>query len=513
MSNNINNKFSKHYHHSNITNSIFTNVFSQQFPGLFSNDILDKKNENIINILSENHHHHHHHHYHHHLSTKNINHVTTNKLRNEPSYGIYDLFDLYDDIKIQKLKNILNSFKKDKYYTLTKKNNNNKNTTSNNNNITTHHINNNNTQNKNIKATEDKNFINKLIQNININDSEDINLNDKEKESCNLSEPWVNVENDNNKKYDIVDIRYEILLDDIINNIRNHKYKISTSITKRFKPDFSKIIGSGSNGRIFNAIDTLTSKKVALKITLSVYGSSYEEQMLKYCKSDYTVNLIDSYNDQIITVIVIDLFGIIWSPENSLINPTSHEGLDYEYYNFNNNNNKEKRINYRDLYACAKIHKYFPNTIIKSIIKQLILTINYFHTQLGVTHGDIKLQNILINEEYQIKIIDFSAMRFIKDGKVKTFSGARLFAAPEALNGDFDGRLNDIWATGVIFYFLLFGINKRIEFIKNEFQSTLVIPNSENIQEDAIDLLKQLLIYDYTKRPFIEQIINHPYLL
>jgi len=36
-------------------------------------------------------------------------------------------------------------------------------------------------------------------------------------------------------------------------------------------------------------------------------------------------------------------------------------------------------------------------------------------------------------------------MRFIKNGKVKTFSGARLFAAPEALKGNFDGRLNDIW--------------------------------------------------------------------
>jgi len=109
-------------------------------------------------------------------------------------------------------------------------------------------------------------------------------------------------------------------------------------------------------------------------------------------------------------------------------------------------------------------------------------------------------------------------MRFIKNGKVKTFSGARLFAAPEALKGNFDGRLNDIWlvinyiyiyiyifkylvniywiinknfnyflfliifyrAAGVVFYLLLFGINKNLEFDNEEYHSLLLIPNSIN---------------------------------
>ncbi|KAL6593430.1 kinase-like protein [Neocallimastix californiae] len=232
--------------------------------------------------------------------------------------------------------------------------------------------------------------------------------------------------------------------------------------------------------------------------------------MLIYCNSKYTVNLIDHYNDQIITIFVIDLFGIIWTPENLIINPLKNQGLDYEFYK-DNCNKKEKRINQRDLYACAKIHKYFPDSVIKFIMKQLMTTLYYFHTELGVTHGDIKLQNILINQNYEIKIIDFSAMRFIKNGKVKTFSGARLFAAPEALKGNFDGRLNDIWAAGVVFYLLLFGINKNLEFDNEEYHSLLLIPNS--INNDAIDLLRLLLTFDYTKRPFIEQIMKHPYLV
>ncbi|ORX55224.1 kinase-like protein [Piromyces finnis] len=305
-----------------------------------------------------------------------------------------------------------------------------------------------------------------------------------------------------------IDSRYENLLDEIINDIRNGKYKIPFNIEKRYLLDFSKIEGSGSNGRVFYAIDNITKKEVVLKITLSVYGSSYEEQMLKYCKSKYTVSLIESYNDNVISIIVIDLFGTIWSPENKIINSLTHEGLDYEFYRENNKN--EKRVNIRDLYACVKIHKYFPENIIKKIMKQLILLIYHFHLNLGVTHGDIKLQNILIDQNYEIKIIDFSAMRFIKNGKIKNFSGARMFAAPEALKGDFDGRLNDIWAIGIIFYKLLYGVNKNTDFDK---ENNLILVESNNINEDAIDLLHLLLTYDYSKRPFIENIVTHPYIL
>jgi len=67
--------------------------------------------------------------------------------------------------------------------------------------------------------------------------------------------------------------------------------------------------------------------------------------------------------------------------------------LDYNFFK-ENSNKKEKRINYRDLYACAKIHKFFPDNIIKIIMKQLVVIINYFHTNLGVTHGDIKVNLI-----------------------------------------------------------------------------------------------------------------------
>jgi len=61
-----------------------------------------------------------------------------------------------------------------------------------------------------------------------------------------------------------VDSRYENLLDDVINEIKKGKYKLPPTITKRYKPDFSKMVGSGSNGRIFHAVDMSESKEVII---------------------------------------------------------------------------------------------------------------------------------------------------------------------------------------------------------------------------------------------------------
>jgi len=69
-----------------------------------------------------------------------------------------------------------------------------------------------------------------------------------------------------------VDSRYENFLDEIITSIKNEKYKISSMITDRYIPDFSKLIGSGSNGRLFYATDTHTSKEVNINNSLKKFS-------------------------------------------------------------------------------------------------------------------------------------------------------------------------------------------------------------------------------------------------
>ena len=55
------------------------------------------------------------------------------------------------------------------------------------------------------------------------------------------------------------------------------------------------------------------------------------------------------------------------------------------------------------------------------IFKQIITAVNYLHSN-GICHRDIKLENILIGENYTIKLCDFEyADYFIKDNTMVKF--------------------------------------------------------------------------------------------
>ena len=67
------------------------------------------------------------------------------------------------------------------------------------------------------------------------------------------------------------------------------------------------------------------------------------------------------------------------------------------------------------------------------------------------------MTNILLNEENEIKLIDFG---FACDGfsKKSLFCGTPSYMAPEILTKEkYNGRLVDIWALGVVLYKMLTG--------------------------------------------------------
>ena len=82
----------------------------------------------------------------------------------------------------------------------------------------------------------------------------------------------------------------------------------------------------------------------------------------------------------------------------------------------------------------------------------------YIHQQ-GVIHRDLKLGNILINEQMDAKICDFGLSTKIKnegDSK-KTICGTPNYIAHEILEEQGHSYEVDIWSIGVIMYALLFG--------------------------------------------------------
>ncbi|KAJ1548374.1 hypothetical protein HK405_003475, partial [Cladochytrium tenue] len=87
-----------------------------------------------------------------------------------------------------------------------------------------------------------------------------------------------------------------------------------------------------------------------------------------------------------------------------------------------------------DLFECIDAHKRIPEATAKFIFAQIALAVQYLHNK-GIVHRDLKDENIVIDEHYRIKIIDFGSAAFIpeRDEDLFTkFCGTTNFASPEA---------------------------------------------------------------------------------
>lgn len=76
---------------------------------------------------------------------------------------------------------------------------------------------------------------------------------------------------------------------------------------------------------------------------------------------------------------------------------------------------------------------------------------------MGVAHRDIKLENILLDVNNNIKLCDFGASNtYLPGDKLISTVGTRQYCAPEIVKlEEYDGLKTDIWACGNVLYALL----------------------------------------------------------
>jgi serine/threonine protein kinase len=74
-------------------------------------------------------------------------------------------------------------------------------------------------------------------------------------------------------------------------------------------------------------------------------------------------------------------------------------------------------------------------------------------------HRDIKLENIILNENHKTKIIDFGFSIIIpSDKKLSIFCGTPSYMAPEIVaKKDYFGPPVDIWSAGIVLYVMMVG--------------------------------------------------------
>ena len=106
-----------------------------------------------------------------------------------------------------------------------------------------------------------------------------------------------------------------------------------------------------------------------------------------------------------------------------------------------------------------KIKRKLPEDISRKIFYDLVKAVETCH-KCGITHGDIKLENILLSSNFNIKLIDFGFARRIDEGLVSSLSGTKGYAAPECFTTsakEYHGVPSDIFSLGVVLFLLVMG--------------------------------------------------------
>uniref|UniRef100_A0A672KJU0 mitogen-activated protein kinase n=1 Tax=Sinocyclocheilus grahami TaxID=75366 RepID=A0A672KJU0_SINGR len=268
-------------------------------------------------------------------------------------------------------------------------------------------------------------------------------------------------------------------------------------------------VGSGAYGTVCSAYDEKTGLKVAVKKLSRPFQSiihakrTYRElRLLKHMKHENVIGLLD-----------------VFTPATSL-----------EEFN--------------DVYLVTHLMGADLNNIVKCqkltddhvqfLIYQILRGLKYIHSA-DIIHRDLKPSNLAVNEDCELKILDFGLARHTDD-EMTGYVATRWYRAPEImLNWMHYNMTVDIWSVGCIMAELLTGrtlfpgtdrilflsfppsltckkfsartyINSLPQMPKRNFADVFVGANPQ-----AVDLLEKMLVLDTDKRITAAEALAHPY--
>uniref|UniRef100_A0A8R1DFQ6 Protein kinase domain-containing protein n=1 Tax=Caenorhabditis japonica TaxID=281687 RepID=A0A8R1DFQ6_CAEJA len=222
--------------------------------------------------------------------------------------------------------------------------------------------------------------------------------------------------------------------DDCNNNYCTHPMSGAEpgSPTKREKHRFeiTKKLGSGTYGKVSLAYDHKFDREVAVKL---IKKSAIESKA--------------------------DLVRI--RREIRIMSALNHPNIIQIYEVFEN---KDKIILVMEYSSGGELYDYvsrcgsLPEVEARRIFRQITSAVLYCHKH-RVAHRDLKLENILMDQNNNAKIADFGLSNYFADKNLlTTFCGSPLYASPEIINGTpYKGPEVDCWSLGILLYTLVYG--------------------------------------------------------
>ena len=158
----------------------------------------------------------------------------------------------------------------------------------------------------------------------------------------------------------------------------------------------------------------------------------------------------------------------------------------------------------------------------------MLSSLAYLHNDLGVCHRDLKLDNILLDSDFNIKFADFGFSVPLQghsgNGDLHSYKGTKCYMSPEQhASKAYDGRQADLFSSAVILFIM---VTQRIPFDEAKLDDPkyrLIAGNRASffwskfkkfatISDDLKDLLTTMMQLNTSARFTLEEVMVHPWL-
>ncbi|KAF9174858.1 hypothetical protein BGX21_001055 [Mortierella sp. AD011] len=165
-----------------------------------------------------------------------------------------------------------------------------------------------------------------------------------------------------------------------------------------------------------------------------------------------------------------------------------------------------------DLFECIEHHSKFSESQARTIFKQIVGCVDYLNSR-GICHRDIKDENIVIDNDFKVKLIDFGSAVVIPKPQDKLFDrfyGTINYASPEILKGEnYRAEAAEIWSLGILLYTILYGevpFSDPVQAVSGPYITPRVHSSPE-----CQHLLNWMLTKCPERRATIDDVVNHPW--
>ncbi|KAJ2723612.1 serine/threonine protein kinase [Coemansia sp. Benny D115] len=178
----------------------------------------------------------------------------------------------------------------------------------------------------------------------------------------------------------------------------------------------------------------------------------------------------------------------------------------------------------KDLFTVVQDGSLTPDDISR-LFYQLVSGIHYLHDTARVAHRDMKLDNLCVDEEGNLKIIDFgcsSTFDPLAPTQTRGICGSDPYIAPEVFvpRALYDPRKVDVWAVGIIYLAMISG-HFPWEVAKPEDPNyTLYLKYHGRVIDHwlpktspANSVIKSMLLIDVEDRPTIDLVMEDPWVV